>query len=81
MQVREATVGPLSGTTAVSGCATSTSSQIDPERVGGDLRKDRVGALADLGARGEHAHGAVGVPSTATTDARWTSPEPVKPAP
>ena len=60
MQVRDATVGPLSGTTDVSGCAISIVVERHAERVGGDLREDRVGALADLGVRRQHADAAVG---------------------
>ena len=71
MQVREATVGPLFGTMDVSGCPTGpTVIQCNlhhfdrvvrnPERVGGNLTEDRVGPLADLGVRGQHAHTAAG---------------------
>ena len=60
MHVRDATVGPLSGTKAVSGCTMSMSAHIDAERVGGDLGEDRVGPLADLGAGGQHADAAFG---------------------
>ena len=60
MHVREATVGPLFGTTAVSGCTISIASSGEAERVGGNLREDRVGALTDLGAGGQHAHAPVG---------------------
>ena len=50
--------------------------------LGGDLREDRVGALPDLGAGGQHADACLRPsPSTATIDARCTSPDPVKPAP
>ena len=58
MQVREATVGPLSGTLAVSGVATSTRVERQAQRLGHDLREHRARALADLGAGHEDAHAA-----------------------
>ena len=66
----------------MSGCDDLDVVAVDAERLGGDLRKDRVGALADLGAR-RRARGPQpsGVPRRSTTDCRCTSPEPVKPAP
>ena len=71
MQVRDATVGPLFGHDRGVGLDDLDVVAVDAERVGGDLREDRVGALADLGARGQHADRAVGAcASTATTDAR-----------
>ena len=33
---------------------------VDPQRIGDDLREDRVGTLTDLGARRENAHPALG---------------------
>ena len=56
--VREATVGPLFGTMAVSGCMISMRSHAEPESFRGDLREDGVGALAHLGAAGEDTHAA-----------------------
>ena len=50
MHVREATVGPLSGTTPVSASLTSICVVGNAERVCDDLREHRARALADLGA-------------------------------
>ena len=60
MQVRDATVGPLSGTSPVSAAFTSTSSYGTTERVGDDLRVHRPRALADLGAADENPDAAIG---------------------
>ena len=57
--VREATVGPLSGTSEVSDRRHLDLGRLDAERLGGEHREDRLGALADLRARDEHAHDAV----------------------
>ncbi len=55
MTVREATVGPESGTCFVDGTAKSTASICDAEGVGRDLPEDGLGPLADLGRGGPHA--------------------------
>jgi hypothetical protein len=67
MHVRDATVGPLFGTTAVSGCQPPSSRSMP--RASDDLREDRIRALPNLGIRRQHAH-ALRVASTVTTDAR-----------
>ena len=55
MQVRDATVGPLSGTSPVSAAFTSTPSYGNAQRVRDNLRVHRSRALADLGAGDENA--------------------------
>ena len=61
MQVRDATVGPLSGTDRRIGLRPPRRRRTSmPSASHGDLREHRVRALADLGAGGEHADVAVG---------------------
>ena len=80
--VRDATVGPESGTNAVSCGAISTSSIGDAERVGDELREDRLGPLPHLGRGGQDAQiRPSAVSSSEATLASLTSPEPVNPAP
>ena len=81
MQVRDATVGPLSGTNAVSTSCTSIASNGTPERIGHDLRVHRPRALADLGAGRRGCARRVAVSSSDAFDASLTSPPPVKPEP
>ena len=81
MHVRDATVGPLSGTAAVSGCATSTSSQSMPSASHAICAKIvfvpwPISVLAASTRMWPSA-----AASTLTTEARCCSPEPVKPAP
>ena len=64
MAVRDATVGPLLGTFAVSGCTISIVRTSTPQRVRGDLRENRVRSLADLGARASTRTRPSGVAST-----------------
>ena len=58
--VRDATVGPLSGTKAVSWGASSTSVVRDAEGLADELREDRLGALPHLGRGGQDADPALG---------------------
>ena len=58
MHVRDATVGPLSGTNAVSASLHVDRVVRHAERVGDDLRVHRARALADLGAGDEDARAA-----------------------
>ena len=58
MQVRDATVGPLSGTNSVSASWTSIVVERHAERVRDDLRVHRARALADLGAGDQNARAA-----------------------
>ena len=81
MHVRDATVGPLSGTRAVSASSTSTASYGIAERVGDDLRVHRARALADLGAGRRRMRAPLAVSSSDAFDASFTSPLPVKPEP
>ena len=60
MHVRDATVGPLSGTDRRIGLRDLDVVAVDAERVAGDLREDRVRSLTDLGAGRKHADVAVG---------------------
>ena len=48
MTVRDATVGPLFGTSSRIWLRHFDVVVVDPERIGCDLRKERVGALANL---------------------------------
>ncbi len=81
MHVRDATVGPLSGTRAVSAASTSTPLVRNAERVRDDLRVHRARALADLGAARRGCGLRVSVSSSAAFDASFTSPPPVNPEP
>ena len=79
MQVRDATVGPLSGTAAVSGWTTSTSSQSMPSASQAICAKMvfvpwPISVLAASTRMWPSA-----AASTLTTEARCCSPEPVKP--
>ena len=56
MQVRDATVGPLSGDPRRVGLRDLDALVRDAERVRDDLRVHRARPLADLRARREHAH-------------------------
>ena len=60
MQVRDATVGPLSGTIAVSAALHIDGFVRNAQRVGHDLRVHRPRALADLGAADANARAALG---------------------
>ena len=60
MHVRDATVGPLSGTVAVSATLTSTLIVGNAQRVGDDLRVHRPRALTDFGAGDPNLHAALG---------------------
>ena len=61
--------------------AISTSLVGDAERLGDELREDRLGALAHLGRGGQDATRPSAVSSSEATAASLTSPEPVNPAP
>ena len=71
MQVRDATVGPLSGTSPVSAAFTSTCVVRHAERVGHDLREHRARALADLGAARRACARRVAVSSSDAFDASF----------
>ena len=56
MEVRDATVGPLFGHLPGIGLHDFDRVEIKAERFGGNLRKDRVGSLTNLSARGEYSY-------------------------
>ncbi len=60
MQVRDATVGPLSGTWAVLCVGDVHPADVHAERGGRDLREDRERALADVGRARSHLEAAAG---------------------
>jgi hypothetical protein len=81
MHVRDATVGPLSGTIDVSGCAISTASTGTPSVSAAICAKIVLVpwpiSVFDDSTRTRPSEAA----SSTTTEARWSSPDPVKPAP
>ena len=80
MQVREATVGPLSGTFAVSGVATRTRSSGRPS-VSATICARVVRAPWPISVLATRMRTPRGTSSSAAREASITSPEPVKPAP
>ena len=80
MLVREATVGPLSGTAAVSGWATSTASS-GSERVSATICASVVRAPWPISVLPTRMRTPWGSSLSEAREASITSPEPVKPAP
>ena len=80
MQVRDATVGPLSGTRAVSGCATSTVSYGTPS-ASATICASIVRVPCPISVLATRIRTPAGVVSSAAREASITSPLPVNPEP
>ena len=80
MHVRDATVGPLSATTDVSGCATSTLSYGMPS-ASATICACIVRVPWPISVLPTAMRTPVGVSSSRAFELRWRSPLPVNPAP
>ena len=81
IEVRDATVGPLLGTRAVSASATTTSSGVRPSRAAASAVKTVIVPCPISMFADSTSMRPSGRPATSTREESITSPLPVKPAP